>query len=98
MIVCECAVWENKKKMDGVVVRWRKGAEERSFYARGGMGRRVGGVDAKELPMQAKLTRRPISSREALLKVGLRRRRSGLLRIASSFPQLIHGSDVEFTQ
>lgn len=55
-------------------MRWRKVGEERPFYARGGMGRRVGGVAAKELPMQAKLTRRPISSREALLKVGLRHR------------------------
>jgi len=39
-----------------------------------GMGRRVGGVAAKELPMHAKLTRRPISSRDALLKVGHRHR------------------------
>lgn len=74
MIVCKCAVWGKKRKMDGVVVRWRKVGEEKPFYARGGMGRRVGGVAAKELPMQAKLTRRPISSREALLKVDLRHR------------------------
>src|SRR5450756_735174 len=56
--------------MDGVVERWREVGEESYFYARGGTGRRVGGVDAKGATLASRAHKATNQSARSSVKSG----------------------------